>query len=138
MPMSAESTRDVISRYLNAEPVDLSLLTENVIFELFPTSHTFYGRGGVNVLRHYVKNIAFSDTTFTMRVQHYTAESAMICGDFRGRQIGNFEGLIAAGRCFDLPVCAIYDVAEGRIIHGRIYFDMTLLRRQLNPRQEQR
>jgi ketosteroid isomerase-like protein len=135
--MSAERTRDVISRYLNAEPVDLSLLAEDVVFELFPTGHVFYGRGGVNVLRHYVKNIAFGNTTFAARLQYYTAEYAMICGDFRGKHVGNFEGLIAAGRCFTLPVCAIYDLAAGRITRGRIYFDMTLLRRQLTPGREQ-
>ena len=50
---------------------------------------------------------------------------------FRGVNTGNLMGIPATGRSVEIPMCAIYEVANGAIQTGRLYYNSGLLTRQL-------
>jgi steroid delta-isomerase-like uncharacterized protein len=51
--------------------------------------------------------------------------------DFHGVNDGNLMGIPATHREVRVPMCAVYDVENGLIRQIRIYYDSTLLTRQL-------
>jgi SnoaL-like polyketide cyclase len=49
-----------------------------------------------------------------------------------GKHTGDWQGIQATGRGFEIPACAIFTFDEdGRLAGERVYFDMALLLKQI-------
>jgi predicted ester cyclase len=49
-----------------------------------------------------------------------------------GRQVSEFAGIRPIGREVCVPFCVVYELADGKITRGRIYFETDALRQQAN------
>ena len=52
-------------------------------------------------------------------------------GTFVGRHTGDFMGIPPTGKDVRVPLCVTYDLRDGRIAAGRIYFEVPALLAQL-------
>ena len=48
---------------------------------------------------------------------------AVLEADFVGRHIGEFAGVSPTGKDVRVPLAVIYELRDGRIVEGRIYFE---------------
>ncbi|MCC7357834.1 MAG: ester cyclase [Anaerolineales bacterium] len=60
------------------------------------------------------------------------AESAVVAEFvFHGKNTGSLNGAPPTGKIVAVPMMAVYEIAEGRIQHARLYYDATTMARQL-------
>ncbi len=71
------------------------------------------------------------DAHAEMGLTIYTDDHAVLEGYFVGRHTGEFAGIPATNRSVRVPLCVVYDLADGRITRGRVYFEMPVLVAQL-------
>jgi len=128
--LSVESTRETMLRYFNSEHGDVSMMAKDVAFTIMATGQEHHGPEAVLGMLNYFYHIAF-DATATARVTLFGESNAMVEGDFIGRHIGEFAGIPATGKDVIVPLCVVYDLANDQITHGRVYFEMPALVRQL-------
>lgn len=57
---------------------------------------------------------------------HATVEGFLV-----GRHSGEFAGIPATGKDVRVPICHIFEVADGQIQQAKIYFQMVTLMQQL-------
>lgn len=81
---------------------------------------------------------AFSDGHLDLRTIATDAERGvgLVEGTFRGCHTGELLGIAATQRLVEVPMLAIYELADGadggpEIRHGRLYYDIASLLRQL-------
>jgi steroid delta-isomerase-like uncharacterized protein len=128
--MSIESTRKTITRYLNSEHGDVSMLAEDVVFTVLANGQESVGREGVVGMLHYLYNVAFN-AAFNSQVMLFGENNAMVEGEFVGKHIGEFAGIPATGKDVRVPLCIVYDLTDDQIKRGRVYFEMPVLFQQL-------
>jgi steroid delta-isomerase-like uncharacterized protein len=128
--MSTERTREVMSRYFASNHADTSIMTDDVAFTIMATGQTHRGREDVLQMLDTFYHVAF-DATAETRLTLFGDSNAMIEAEFVGRHIGEFAGIAATGRQVRVPLCVVYDLRDGRISSGRVYFEMTRLMQQL-------
>ena len=58
-------------------------------------------------------------------------DKAAVEADFAGTHIGEFAGIVPAGRAVRVPYLVVYDLRDGQISALRIYFPMSMLVKQL-------
>ncbi|HNS51003.1 MAG TPA: ester cyclase [Anaerolineae bacterium] len=132
--MSVESTQAVMTRYLQSEHGDVSMMAEDVVFTIMATGQEHRGRDGVMGMLYYFYHVAF-DATATSQTILFGDNSAMFEGDFVGRHIGEFAGIPATGKDVRVPICVVYDLESDQIKRGRVYFEMPALMQQLGAAQ---
>ena len=132
--MSVESTRQVMMKYFNSEHSDVSMMAEDVVFTIMATGQENHGRQGVMGMLNYFYHVAF-DATATNNVLLFGESNAIVEGEFIGKHIGEFAGIPATGKDVRVPLCVVYDLENGQIKRGRVYFEMPALMQQLgvNP-----
>jgi predicted ester cyclase len=128
--MSIESTRRIVQRYLNSEHSDVSMMAKDVTFTIMATGQEHQGPEAVLGMLTYFYHIAF-DAKATTRVVLFGENNAMVEGDFVGKHIGEFAGILATGKDVRVPLCVVYDLENDQIKHGRVYFEMPALMQQL-------
>jgi len=128
--MSINSTRAVMTRYLNAKHSDVSMMAGDVVFTIMATGQEHRGRDGVAGMLQYFYHIAFDADVHT-RVTLFGENNAMTEGDFVGKHIGEFAGVPATGKQVHVPLCVVYDLDKDGIKRGRVYFEMPALMAQL-------
>jgi steroid delta-isomerase-like uncharacterized protein len=128
--MSIESTRETMLSYFNSEHSDVSMMADDVVFTVMATGQEHQGREGVLGMLNYFYHVAF-DATATTRTTLFGETNAMVEGEFIGKHIGEFAGIPATGKDVRVPLCVVYDLADGKIKDGRVYFEMPALLQQL-------
>jgi steroid delta-isomerase-like uncharacterized protein len=128
--MTVESTRKVMTQYLNSKHSDVSMMTEDVTFTIMATGQEHRGRSGVLQLLKYFYQLAFNADAET-RNTVFADGKAVYEGDFVGQHIGEFAGIPATNRQVRVPLCVVYDLENDLIKRGRVYFEMPVLLRQL-------
>ena len=128
--MSVESTRAVISRYIDSGHTDLGSMADDVIFTNMATGDDSHGPGGVGEMLNYIYHVAF-DATAEVRNTVIADGKAVMEADFVGRHIGEFFGMPATNKQVKVPLCVVYDLKDDRITRGRIYFETPVLLQQL-------
>ncbi len=128
--MSIESTRDLMTRYFEAQHGDVSMMADDVVFTVMATGEESRGRDAVLGMLTYFYHVAFDATAIT-HVALFGENNAMVEGDFVGKHIGEFAGIPATGKDVRVPLCVVYDVENNQIKHGRVYFEMPALLAQL-------
>jgi steroid delta-isomerase-like uncharacterized protein len=128
--MSVESTRAVMTRYLDANHEDVSMMSDDVVFTIMGTGQEHRGREGVMQLLTYFYRTAF-DARAEVTNMIVADGQGMIEGDFVGTHIGEFAGIPPTSKEVRVPLCVVYDLANDQITRGRVYFEMPALLQQL-------
>ena len=128
--MSAERTRAVLQRYVDSQHADLSMMADDVVFTHMATGDEHHGPDGVRRMLDYVYHQAFDAHAETLNLV-CEADHAVLEGRFVGKHTGEFAGVPATGREVRVPICVVYDLADGKIRRGRVYFEVPVLMQQL-------
>ena len=130
--MTVERTREVMTKYLDSQHGDLSMMAEDVVFTNMATGEEHRGVEGVRRMLDHVYHEAF-DATAETRSRIYAENQAVLEADFVGTHIGTFAGIPATRRKVRVPLCVVYDLQNGKISRGRVYMQVPVLMRQLAP-----
>ena len=125
--MSVESTREVMMQYLEQD--DMSILDEHVIFTVMGTGQEARGREAVWQLQHSLYHGIF-EAEARLKDLLIAEDQACFEAEFIGRQVREFAGIAPTGREICVPFCVVYELADGKITRGRIYFETDALREQ--------
>jgi predicted ester cyclase len=129
--MSVEKTREVMLKYLHSDHTDVSMMAEGVTLTNMATGEETHGPQAVLRMLNYFYRIAF-EAGFEATNTIFTENKAVLEGHFRGVHAGEFAGIPATGREVRVPMCRVYDLQNGMIIAGRIYFELPVLMAQLS------
>ncbi len=128
--MSVESTREVVTKYLNSKHSDISMMADDVVFTVMATGQEHRSPDGVLRMLNYFYQVAF-DATAETKNTIFADGKAVVEGDFIGKHIGEFAGIPATNKHVRVPLCVVYDLEHDLIKQGRVYFDMPVLLQQL-------
>jgi steroid delta-isomerase-like uncharacterized protein len=132
--MSVERTRELITRYIESQHTDLSMMAEDVVFTNMATGDEHRGPEGVRAMLDYVYHVAF-DARAETRSMIFAEGNAVLEADFVGRHIGEFAGIPATGKDVRVPLCVVYDLENEQVTRARIYMEVPVLMKQLSPDQ---
>jgi steroid delta-isomerase-like uncharacterized protein len=121
--MSVETTREVVTRYLNSNHSDLSMMAPDVVFTNMATGDEHRGVEVLAGMLHHMYHVAF-DAHAETRNLICTDNQAVLEGDFVGKHLGEFAGVAATGKDVRVPLCVVYDLEGGKITRGRVYFEV--------------
>jgi len=128
--MSVEQTREVIKRYADAEHGDVSMMAPDVVFRIMATGQEHRTPEGVVGMLDYFYHVAFDATAETKNM--IVGEGiAALEADFVGRHIGEFAGVPPTGKEVRIPFAVVYDVRDGQIVEGRVYFEIPVFLAQV-------
>lgn len=128
--MTVENTRAAIDKYINSRHSDLSMMAEDVVFTNMATGEEHRGREAVRQMLNYVYHVAF-DADAEVKSAIFSDGKAAVEFDFVGKHIGEFAGVPASGKNVRVPLCVVYDLSNGMITRGRVYFEVPALLKQL-------
>lgn len=131
--MSVESTREVMTKYLDAKHSDVSMMAEDVVFTHMATGDEHRGPEAVLQMLNYTYHIAFDAHAETKNL-FFAEGKAVLEADFVGKHIGEFAGSSATNKLVRVPLCVVYYLEDDLIKRGRVYFEMPVLLRQLNEK----
>ena len=128
--MSLESTRNVMTKYIDSGHSDVSMMADDVVFTVMATGQEHHNPDGVLQMLNYFYHIAF-DATAEIKNTIFAEGKAVVEGDFIGKHIGEFAGISDTGKQVRVPLCVVYDLEDDLIKRGRVYFEMPVLLKQL-------
>lgn len=133
--MSEHRNREALTRYLESNHQDLSTMTESVIFTNMATGEEHTGREAVREMLDFVYRVAFEGhgETRNLIVEN---DRAVLEATFVGTHKGAFAGVPATGREVRVPLAVIYDMKDGLIDRGRVYFEVPAFLAQVAPAAE--
>jgi len=129
--MSLDSTRSIISKFIDSNHSDLSMLADDVVFTNMATGESYTGPEAVSQMLNYIYHIAFDAHAETRNIL-ITETSAVFEADFKGKHIGEFAGIPATNKSINAPLCVVYDIKNDKINKARIYFEVPAIMAQLN------
>ena len=133
--MSVERTREIVSRYIESEHTDLSVMADDVVFTGMATGEETRGVEAVGQMLQYIYHVAF-DAHAEQRTLVCGDDHAMFEAEFVGRHIGDFAGVPATNKDVRVPLCVVYDLENDKIKRGRVYFEVPALMKQLQGSAE--
>lgn len=120
--MATESTREILMRYFSSGHADASMMAEDVTFTIMATGQEFTGRDAILGMLDYFYHKAF-DATAELTNLVVSDGKAIGEWDFIGKHVGEFAMVPATGKEVRVPLCVAYDLENGQIRRGRIYFE---------------
>ena len=128
--MSVEATQQVMDRYWSGDHDDVEVMSDDVVFTVMASGESFRGRDAVMEMLDTYYRKAF-EASAEPRTAIVGDGHAMIEVTFAGRHVGDFMGIPATGKDVRVPLCVVYDVDDGAITAGRVYFEVPVLLAQL-------
>jgi steroid delta-isomerase-like uncharacterized protein len=128
--MSVESTRKVITKYVESKHSDMSVMAKDVIFTNMATGDEHHGPEGVRQMLNFVYHTAF-DADAEVKNLIFADGKAVLEADFVGKHIGEFLGIAATNKNVRVPLCVTYDLENDQIKRARVYMEMPVLLKQL-------
>lgn len=126
----ADLTRTVMNRYFESDHSDVSDMADDVVFTVMATGDEHRGRQAVLGLLDYFYRQAFTATA-EPSMTLFDENHATWEGSFVGRHTGDFMGIQQTGKDVRVPLCVVYDLEDGKISAGRVYFEVPALLAQL-------
>jgi predicted ester cyclase len=112
------------------ESFDLNYVAEDAVYRNLNNGQVHKGRAEIGASLHYIYQVAFDAhferTTSVIGEDHATAE-----GFFKGRHIGEFEGIPATNKEVNVPLCVTYRLKNGLIQEAHIYMAADVMREQI-------
>lgn len=128
--MSVETTKKIMSKYLDSNHSDLSMMTNNVVFTNMATGDKSSGPEEVKQMLNFIYHVAFDAHAETKNLI-LTETNAVFEAEFVGKHIGEFAGIPATNKSVRIPLCVVYDIEKDKIKSARIYFEVPALLTQL-------
>lgn len=133
--MSVKLTRMVMQQYFDGEHKNVSMMADDVVFTLMATGEESRGRAAVLGMLDYFYRQAFDATAVTKNA-FFADGKAVVEGDFIGRHVGVFAGMLPTHKKVCVPICVVYDLDHDKIKRARIYFEMPVLMQQLGAHSD--
>ena len=127
--MSVESTREVMMQYWEHE--DLSILDEHALFTVMGTGQEARGREAIWQLQHALYH-EFFQAEARLKDLLIAEDQACFEAEFVGRQLREFAGIAPTDREICVPLCVVYELANGKITRGRLYLETDALRQRVS------
>jgi steroid delta-isomerase-like uncharacterized protein len=124
------NTREVISKWIDSEHTDTSVLAEDVVFTTMNTAEEDRGPESVLQSLNYIYHVAF-DARFELTNLIIEGGIGAAEADFVGEHIGEFAGIPPTHKQVRVPLCVVYEVEDDKIKRARIYFEMPAMFEQL-------
>ena len=124
------NTREVISKWIDSEHTDTSVLADDVVFTSMNTAEEDRGPEGVLQSLNYIYHVAF-DARFELTNLIIEGGIGVAEADFVGEHIGEFAGIPPTNKQVRVPLCVVYEVEDDKIKRARIYFEMPAMLEQL-------
>jgi steroid delta-isomerase-like uncharacterized protein len=128
--MSVESTRKIITKYIESKHSDLSVMAKDVIFTHMATGDEHRGPEGVQQMLNFMYHTAF-DADAEVKNLIFADGKAVLEADFVGKHIGEFAGIAATNKNVRVPLCVTYDLENDQIKRARVYMEVPVLLKQL-------
>jgi steroid delta-isomerase-like uncharacterized protein len=128
--MSVETTKKVITKYLDSKHSDISMMADDVVFKNMATGEEHKGPDAVLNMLNYIYHTAF-DADAEIKNLVFEDNKAVLEADFVGKHIGEFAGNPATNKNVRVPLCVVYDLENDKIKRARIYFEIPALLNQL-------
>jgi len=129
--MSIETNRKIMSRYLDSNHSDLSMMAEDVVFTNMASGEKHNGPEAVTQMLKFIYHVAFDAHAETKNLI-INETNAVFEADFVGKHIGEFAGIQPTNKSVKVPLCVVYDIENEKIKNARIYFEGPALMAQLN------
>ena len=129
--MSIETNRKIMSRYLDSNHSDLSMMAEDVVFTNMASGEKHNGPEAVTQMLKFIYHVAFDAHAETKNLI-INETNAVFEVDFVGKHIGEFAGIQPTNKSVKVPLCVVYDIENEKIKNARIYFEGPALMAQLN------
>ena len=110
---------------------DVKYIAEDVVYKNMSTGEVYNSKEEVGAMLNFMYHVAF-DAKAEITNTIVTEKKAMFEGNFKGRHIGEIAGVPATNKEVNIPICVCYDLEDGLIKKGRIYFLGDVLVRQLS------
>ena len=110
---------------------DVQYVAEDALYKNLSTGDEYRGREAIGGMLHYMYHVAF-DARAEITNTIITEKKAMFEGNFIGRHIGEFAGVKPTNKEISVHICVCYDLENGLIKKGRIYFLGDELMKQLS------
>lgn len=121
--MSTATNRAALQKYLESGHTDLSMMAQDVIFTNMATGEEHVGPEAVREMLEFVYHGAFEAHAETRNLI-VEGNRAVLEATFVGTHKGDFAGVPATGREVRVPLAVIYDMKDGTITRGRVYFEV--------------
>jgi len=128
--MSVETTKEVVSRYLDSDHNDLSMMAEDVVFTNMATGDETRGTENIKEMLNFIYHIAF-DARAESKSRIFSDSNAVFEADFVGKHVGEFAGVPATNKDVRIPLCVVYDLDDDKIKRARVYFEMPVFFNQV-------
>jgi steroid delta-isomerase-like uncharacterized protein len=109
---------------------DLTYVAEDAVFKNLSTGEVHKGKADIGAMLHYIYHVAF-DAKAEISSYIITENKAQLEGLFKGRHIGELQGIPATNKEVSVPLCVTYDLQDGLIKEARIFMMMNVMMRQL-------
>jgi steroid delta-isomerase-like uncharacterized protein len=126
--MSIDETREILESYWREH--DPRYVAEDAVFTMMPTGQEIRGRDAI--ARHLQGFYHGALEASAAPVNSVFADGkGVLEARVVGRHTGEFGGVAATGRDVDVPLCVVYDVANGQITRARVYLQVNVLMQQI-------
>jgi len=99
-------------------------------YELIATGEVYDGREEVQGYYDQTRR-AFPDQRNELLALHHADDAVLVEAVVRGTHRGPLRSLPPTGREFELPILAIFEFDQDKLVCERVYFDQTTVLRQL-------
>lgn len=127
--MSAEVNLRVVLDYLAEHNPDL--VAEDAVFIDHSLPAPVVGPDAIGALLYEMYHVAFPGAAGVDRRVHACDQVVTLEFTFTGRNDGPFMGSPGTGHQVSVPMCAVYELAHGKITEIRLYYDSATLMSQL-------
>jgi len=134
--MSSESNKQIVTNFINRVFVELdSDAVDELVADDFE-SHSWPAHGnGRDSLREATARMATALADIEFTIDDVIAEGDRVCARVtsRARQVGDFMGMPASNRSYEVGEIHIFRLRDGRIFEHWMEMDALGLMRQLKP-----
>jgi steroid delta-isomerase-like uncharacterized protein len=125
---SPEMTRAIVERYLNE--TDVSTFAEEATFTVPTSPQPLKGRQAIaNWFRNF--QIGFPDAALEATLMTCTDKLAAVELQFTGVNTTPYLGMEPNYNHVSVPMAGFFEIANGEIVRGRVYYDPGELARQI-------
>jgi steroid delta-isomerase-like uncharacterized protein len=110
---------------------DAAYYAEDAEFQMMADPEPVRGREAIAGLMAAMYGGSFTETHVEVRSLLADGPRVVLEFVFNGTHTGEFMGLSPTGKRVSVAILGIYEIAGAHITHGRIYFDMGTMLRQL-------
>ena len=124
-----ERNRLVMEKYWPSH--DTAYLSDDVVFTIMATGQQHRGKAAVEAMFGYFYGGGAFEAHAELHGGVVDEDRAAVEADVVGRHVGEFAGVPATGKDVRVPLAVHYDLRDGEIIEGRVYFEVPVFLAQV-------